>query len=344
MLNSHTEWGTLKEVILGRAENACIPAIKNKDIHCVDYADYDNIQDLPGGLYPDDIISETVEDLNTFQKQLEQLNIKVYRPESTDYQKFSTPDWQSDGYYNYCPRDSALIIGDKIIETPMPLRSRYFENFAYKKIFNEYFEKGATWISAPKGQLHDSLYDRSNLKNPTLRNTEPAFDAANILRCGKDLFYLVSNSGNIKGYTWLKRVLGDKYRVHLLEDIYAYVHLDTSFLPLSPGTVLINPERMHKSNIPEYFKNWRKIICPEPIATEFKEHYAPASKWLAMNVLSLSESCVVVEKRQTSLIRELEKNKFNVLQVSMRHCRTLSGGPHCVTLDTVRDDEYADYQ
>lgn len=344
MLNSHTEWGKLKEVILGSAENARIPVEKNKDIHCIDYADYDSVQNLPGGYYPDEIINETIEDLDIFQQQLEQLDVKVYRPDKIDFKTFSTPDWQTDSYYNYCPRDSALVIGNKLIETPMPLRSRYFENFAYRKIFNNYFDQGAIWLSAPKGQLHDSLYDRSNLKLPTLKNSEPAFDAANVLRCGKDLFYLLSNSGNLQGYKWLKRILGQEYNIHLLDNIYAYVHLDTSFLPLSPGKVLINPERINHSNIPDYFRRWEKIICPEPIETDYMNHYAPASKWLAMNVLSLSETCVAVEKRQTNLINVLEKNGFDVLQVSMRHCRTLSGGPHCVTLDTVRDDEYNDYR
>jgi N-dimethylarginine dimethylaminohydrolase len=45
----------------------------------------------------------------------------------------------------------------------------------------------------------------------------------------------------------------------------------------------------------------------------------------------------------TSLIKQLERNGFDIMPVVMRHCRTLSGGPHCATLDTVRDDEYGDY-
>ena len=35
-INANTEWGTLKEVILGNAEWAQVPRIKNKDIHCVE--------------------------------------------------------------------------------------------------------------------------------------------------------------------------------------------------------------------------------------------------------------------------------------------------------------------
>lgn len=344
-VNSNTEWGKLKEIILGTAEYAQVPIIKNHDIHCVDYANYDTVNDLPGGKYPKKILEETQEDLDLFQKQLESAGVRVFRPEAIDQgQKFSLPNWQSDGYYLYCPRDSVLIIGDTIIETPMPLRSRYFETFAYKKIFKNYFEQGSKWISAPKPELDDRLYDRKNLSQPTLTDHEIAFDAANVIKCGEDIFYLVSNSGNRLGAKWLQSTLGDHYRVHILDNIYAYVHIDTSIMPLSPGKVLLNPDRVNEKNLPSYFKNWDKIWAAEPNETEYLENWAPASPWLSMNVLSVSENLIAVESRQSSLIKQLESLGFDIMPVTMRHCRTLSGGPHCVTLDTVRDDRCEDYK
>lgn len=343
-VNSHTEWGTLKEVILGRAENAQVPKTKKHDIHCVDYANYDSCSGLPAGRYPEQVIEETIEDLNLFQKQLESVGVKVLRPEVKDQGLLcATPDWTSDGYYTYCPRDSVLVIGDTLIETPMPLRSRYFETLAYKNIFKDYFLEGSKWISAPKPALLDDLYDRTDLSKPTLTDAEIAFDAANVIKCGKDIFYLVSNSGNRLGAKWLQRTLGDSYNVHVLDNIYAYVHVDTTILPLAAGTVLLNPSRVNENNLPEYFKSWNKIWAHEPIATPYHEHWAPASPWLSMNVLSISDKLIAVESRQTNLIAQLESNGFDVMPVQMRHCRTLSGGPHCVTLDTVRDDKYGDY-
>lgn len=344
-VNCNTEWGRLKEVILGRAEYAQVPKIKKHDIHCVDYANYNSIDKLPGGYYPNRIIEETAEDLEIFQKQLEQQGVKVLRPSVFDYAiEHSNPYWKSDGYYGYCPRDSTLIIGDTIIETPMPLRARYFETMALKPIFKNYFKNGSRWISAPKPELLDSLYDRTDLSRPTLTEFEPAFDAANVIRCGKDIFYLVSNSGNKIGAQWLQSTLGEKYTVHVMDNIYAYVHVDTTILPLAPGKVLLNPTRVNENNLPKYFKNWDKIYAEPMIPTEFVEHWAPASPWLGMNVLSISDKLVVVEEKQVNLIKQLESKGFNVMPVRLRHCRTLSGGPHCATLDTVRDDVYGDYK
>jgi len=345
MVNSYTEWGTLKEVILGSAVNAQIPIIKGYDIHCVDYANYDSIGHLPAGKYPEKIISEMEEDLESFQKVLEDLGIKVFRPTPFNLQHInSTPYWASDSYYNYCPRDSAIVIGNTIIETPMALRSRQFETVGLRDIFNEYFLQGSKWVSAPKPLLRDESYDRTNLSKPTLTEIEPIFDAANCVKCGKDIFYLVSNSGNKLGAKWLQSVLGDQYNIHVLDNIYAYVHIDTTIMPLAPGRVLLNPDRINDKNLPKYFASWDKIYAAPPVETEFIKDYAPASPWLSMNLLSISKDTVIVEARQTKLIKQLEQNKFTVIPIRMRHCRTFSGGPHCVTLDTVREDFFEDYK
>ena len=344
LANSHTEWGTLREVVVGTAEHAQIPELKGHDIHCVDYADRDSMEGLPGGSYPKDMLAQTQADLDAFAQQLQGLGIVVHRPDPTPTNKIvKTPDWQTDGYYYYCPRDSVLVVGNTMIETPMALRSRYFETFSLRHVLNKYSEAGSPHISAPKPQLLDELYDRTDLDKPTLLNTEPCFDAANVIRCGRDIFYLVSNSGNHRGAQWLQNFLGSDYKVHVMDNIYAYVHVDTSILPLAPGKVLLNPDRVNADNLPDYFKSWDKIWAPEPVVTPCLDDWAPGSPWIGMNVLSLSPTRVAVEERQKPLIDTLEKSGFNVLQVKLTHCRTLSGGPHCVTLDTVRSDEYGDY-
>ena len=88
----------------------------------------------------------------------------------------------------------------------------------------DYMKSGAKWISAPKPMLLDSLFD-VDLSKATPRNDEPAFDAANVLRFGHDLIYLVSATGNEMGGHWLQSILGDKFRVHFLKDVYYGSHI-----------------------------------------------------------------------------------------------------------------------
>jgi len=64
--------------------------------------------------------------------------------------------------------------------------------------------------------LEDRLFEFDPAA-PTPQNFEPAFDAANILRFGRDLLYLVSATGNELGGQWLQRMLGDQFRVHFHE-------------------------------------------------------------------------------------------------------------------------------
>jgi len=73
--------------------------------------------------------------------------------------RFSTPEWSSHGFCNSCPRDSMLVIGDEIIETPMVWPCRYFETHSYRPILKDYFRRGARWTAAPKPQLTNELFD-----------------------------------------------------------------------------------------------------------------------------------------------------------------------------------------
>ena len=46
----------------------------------------------------------------------------------------------------------------------MSWRSRYFETRPYKKLLNEYFERGAKWTLAPKPMMTDDLYDKVSVE------------------------------------------------------------------------------------------------------------------------------------------------------------------------------------
>jgi glycine amidinotransferase len=100
--------------------------------------------------------------------------------------------------------------------------------------------------------------------------------------------------------------------------------------------VLLNPERVKEHNIPEFFRNWDKVWAPEPYPTQVMNDWCPASPWLGMNILNINKNLVMVEEHQVGLMRELEKWGIDSVPVRMRHARTFSGGPHCITTDLVR--------
>ena len=81
---------------------------------------------------------------------LEKLGITVKRPETWPHEaKFSTIHWKAQGYYNYCPRDVLLVIGDQIIETPNVIRSRAQETFSYRALLMDYMKSGRSGTAPP---------------------------------------------------------------------------------------------------------------------------------------------------------------------------------------------------
>lgn len=337
-VNSWNEWDPLELVIVGHAQGAQVPE-DDRSLRAINYASLPQNSDIPTGPYPEQVIEESEEDLSILCDTLSDLGVQVLRPANLDLSaEFSNRHWRSRGYYNYCPRDSVLVHGHNIIECPMPLRARYFETESMRHIFQRAMLNGASWISAPKPVLRDRAYRTEDVskENLTLLEDEPCFDAANVLRCGRDLFYLVSNSGNILGAKWLQAVLGDNFRIHLLQNIYSYMHLDSTISFLRPGLVLCNPARLKPDNLPTVFKNWEIIWCPEPVDIGHAPGYCHASHWVGMNLLMVRPDLAIIEKSQTELIRQIEKSGIDVLPLSIRHARTLGGSFHCVTLDLRR--------
>jgi glycine amidinotransferase/scyllo-inosamine-4-phosphate amidinotransferase 1 len=160
--------------------------------------------------------------------------------------------------------------------------------------------------------------------------------------------------------------LGDEYHVHTTADIYRSSHIDSTVLCLRPGLVLLNGARVNPQNCPKIFERWDKIyftdIQPTPQKTlEFHDNVRKkiydalvtlgietdidhlASEWIGMNVLSLDPETVIVDERQTALIKTLEAHRLKPIPIRLRHSHLMKGGIHCSTLDTVRDGQLERY-
>ena len=335
---SCNEWDPLEEVIVGSSLNARFPTA-DRSSQLAEFSDRPLAQ-IPRGPFPPRVIDETEEDLAEFVRILQDLGVTVRRPETWRHEaKFSTIDWEAQGFYNYCPRDILLVIADQIIETPNVIRSRAQETFSYRALLMQYMNSGARWYSAPKSMLLDSLFD-VDLSKPTPRNDEPAFDAANVLRFGRDLIYLVSSTGNELGGHWLQSILGDEFRVHVWKGVYYGSHIDSTLVALRPGLVLCNPSRVNDDTLPEILKQWKVIYSPP---MENMDRYdadylskSIGSDWIDMNAFSINPNLVLIDRNQTTLIKLLEKHGLDVIPIRLRHAKMLGGGPHCITLDIRR--------
>jgi len=302
MISSFNEWDPLKKIVVGDATHANWPTqdpVFNLEAERTLWKE----TPLPRGPVPQHIIDEANEDLEILASTLTSLGVEVIRPDPLNFQTHN-------GLYNYCPRDRLLVYGSTIVNPAMMYPCRDMELQCY----------------------HDIVDDAEDYKFMP-RHEGMTLDAANMLRLNDSMLFLESDSGNRKAYEWL---CAEFPEVNIeLCNFYAGVHIDSTIVALREGVVMLNTSRVNFDNVPKVFDGWQKIWVNEVVAQGFHE-YPYASKWIAMNMLTVDPHTVIVDKHQTELIKTLESYRFTVIPLELRQSRTLGGGFHCVTLDLVR--------
>lgn len=343
-VNSHDEWSLLEEVVVGRVDGACIPAWHPSLEATVPEKHRGWFREFGGRPFPPALVEAAAEELETLCDVLRAEGVTVVRPDPVDWTApFGSPDFgASRGLYGAMPRDILLVVGDEIIEAPMAWPSRAFESRAYRRLIKGYFRGGARWTAAPSPQRAADLYAPHNRARgfdvqaggSVVTEFEPVFDAADFSRCGRDIFCQLSHVTNRFGIEWLRRHLGPDYRIHELDvtDPHA-MHIDATFVPLAPGRVLVNPERI--TRLPAMFDDWEVLVPPPPTVPDEHPFYF-SSGWLSMNVLSIDERRVLVEAAEEPMIRFLKGHGFEPIPVGFRNFGSFGGAFHCATSDIRR--------
>ena len=163
-LNAWTQWGELKEMVVGVADNACFPPVQPAMIPEInDPTIRDILGDWPKGRKSQHCIDAANEELNLLQNILEGEGVRVLRPEIMDWsQPLKTPFFDVDNQYvACCVRDTVITIGKTAIEATMSRRDRYFEVFAVRQILRDLWREDPEmlWKAAPKPSMADDMYD-----------------------------------------------------------------------------------------------------------------------------------------------------------------------------------------
>jgi glycine amidinotransferase len=124
------------------------------------------------------------------------------------------------------------------------------------------------------------------------------------------------------------------------------MHIDTTFVPLAPGRVLVNPDYLDVEKLPRMFKSWEVLVAPRPDPVDGSPLLRLTSMcgdWLSINVLSLDGRRVICERHQHSLIRALREWGFEPIPLPFIHYAPFGGSFHCATLDVRRRGELQSY-
>lgn len=363
IVSSWNEWDPLQHVIVGRADGTMIqppePAVER------DWPE-DGFPLGTFGPYPQEMQDRANEQLDKFAEMLESRGIRVDRPTPIDFsQAVQTPDWKQETMFGCGPvRDILLTVGNEILEATMSYRSRWFEFICYRPLFERYFKEDPNFRfeAAPKPRLtdgsykddwwgkwhaltEDEQYERAERGDWILTEKEPLFDAADVVRFGRDLIVQKSMVTNDAGIDWLRRHFPN-HRVHKVgrRELLPW-HLDSTLVPLRPGFALVNPTRPPLGEKEwEFFKknDWELVEAPKSLLKE-KQPYDFCSWWLNMNTLSLGLDTVCVEASEAPVIELLDKHGFEVVPVPFYDVSPFGGGLHCCTVDVHRSGTMEDY-
>lgn len=357
MIHSHTSFGKLKEVVIGRELRL------SKRISDITFKNFyreslqEKIYESPIEKYSVNmnLIDQRNEELDKLAKILEDLGVKVYRPDILDkIILFSTPSFKSELSSASNVRDISLVYCNKLIETPTYVRNRYFENTLLYDVFNHVWDrgKGGQWIKSPNTSLTEETVDLYYWSHKRDYNNIPsnyvmAIDGAQFLRIGKDVIVNINSYNQWLGYEWVKSFFPES-NFHVLH--VADNHIDGSLICLKPGVFLVNPLYANmRELLPEKFKSW-KYLYPENLTENIDvtgmtdvEIRLASSRGMDINVLSLDENTVLVSKRAFGVKDILEKNGFDIIEIDLNHGEIFGGGIHCSSLDIVREDEYISY-
>ncbi|MFF3400314.1 glycine amidinotransferase [Streptomyces sp. NPDC002659] len=363
VVNSWNEWDALREVVVGSAVGA--------HFEPTEPGNRPQIRGGAGNPFPTgaksaEAVARAEAELGALVDLLTSEGVVVRRPAPHDFgRSLRTPHFDVENQYcAVCPRDVMITVGNEIIEATMSRRARYFEYEPYRGLVREYWEAdpGVSWTVAPKPSMADAMYRPEFWEWPTeqrharmhasefcVTQDEIVFDAADMSRFGKDILVQESMTTNRAGIHWLKRHLEPQgFRVHPVHFPLDYFpsHIDCTFVPLRPGLILTNPDRPLREDETTMFRenDWKLIEAPQPVLTnEQMPAYCQSSKWLSMNVLSLSPTKVVCEEREKPLQDLLSSLGFEVLTVPFRNVFEYGGSLHCATWDIRRDGTREDY-
>jgi glycine amidinotransferase len=147
------------------------------------------------------------------------------------------------------------------------------------------------------------------------------------------------------GIEWLRRHLGNEFRIHELESRAPEpMHIDTTFMPLAPGKVLVNPDFVDVGRLPPILKTWDVLVAPRPDPVKgIMSSLSMCSAWTSINVLMLDEERVIVDVSQVTLINALKDWGFKPIQCPFVSYGAFGGSFHCATLDVRRSGELRSY-
>ncbi len=321
----YSEWGRLKEVIVGCvSDNAKFPPLTHSQCMYLGeemksaYQKYEgiNIKDVFPNLFIK-IKSQVEELVKTYEKE----GVKVYQARSLTLDEDQFLDYLAVGGESAFVRDPVLVVGKTVIELGLKTPYRRKEIFGIREILQKKIAEDpeVQYISMPQPLP----------VKPTMTSDGPGpfLEGGDIFVMGQNI--LVGNSGlasNKAGIMWLSRILKPEgFNIHEIPLKGNWLHLDCVLSIIRPGLCTCYAGGF-LNGLPEILDGWEVIQ-----ATSWEAHA------LGCNTMCLDENKILIGAEHTRLIEKLKQRGVKVETVPMEDVSGFGGSIRCLSHPLVRE-------
>jgi N-dimethylarginine dimethylaminohydrolase len=322
-IGSHSEFGKLREVVVGSAEGLHLPPFGKDLSH---YNDELREALLANGNRPLDIKTHfperweaTVQQMENVAATYEKFGVKVHRPRGYTPEETGYLGQLQQGWSQLYPADPVFVIGNHYMEISIRRAYRRKEVFPLRELIMPMIEADpeAHYVAMPQSQPW----------TPSGEGPGPFLEGGDILIHGKDI--IVGNGelcSNIAGVSWLARYIERwGYKVHSMPIKGPILHALGVMCLLREGLMMAYTPAL-ADGLPEPLKDWDVI---ELTHEEMMSH--------ATVGVSLDDKHYMIDPRFNRVMDELGKRGVEPVPTPCDQIGYWGGAIRCITLPLVRD-------
>lgn len=321
---SHSEFGTLREAVVGSAQGLHLPPFGKDLSH---YNEELRSALLANGKRPLDAASafperfeRTVEQMEGVVATYEKFGVKVHRPRPFTDEETQYLGALQQGWSQLYPADPVFVIGKHYLEISIRRAYRRKEVFPLRDLVLPMIEADA--------EAHHVAMPQSRPWTPSGEGPGPFLEGGDILIHGNDLIVgegeLCSNAA---GIAWLRRYIERYgYRVHPMPIKGPILHALGVMCLLRDGLLMAYLPALAEG-LPEPLRGWEVIEITEE---EMARH--------ATVGVSLDERHYMIDPRFNRLMDELGKRGIEPVPTPCDAIGFWGGAIRCITLPLRRDE------
>lgn len=310
------EYGSLREVIVGRAHGLTLPVLSEamaKDVEGLIGLDPALQREAQGRLLVDvapELAARIAEQVDGLAALLEARGITVHRPRPLTEAEQGYPGSGKPGGSLIFMRDPIVVIGDRIIELAMMYPFRRRQKFALREVLQRRADQaGARLIAMPEPMP---------LPIEAGWGPGPFLEGGDVLLNGRHVYVGVSGHASTpSGAAWLQRLLGAGHAVEVVPIQRGFIHLDCVLSLPRPGLALACLDALPQG-LPASLAGWDVI-----------EVSADEARRLGCNGLVLDQHTYLMDAAHQRIAGELRKRGTEVITIPYDAPAIFGGGLRC---------------